>query len=344
MATLGGKWVGLGLGDSSDEVGKLRQFMQRKFRSYAGTLPDTRTRDGVPLFDEPMAQATLTMQRAYVAQGTLKPELANGYIGASTKVVMGYLAATPVDIRPMLFTVCGTGVPWWIGPDADCARAVENRYLWQPIGYPAAPTPMGPSIANGRAETINQFAIHRNQVITNGAALAGYSQGACVVSELWENDIKPPSGVLNWAKPYIRKAVTWGNPDREQGKVWPDFAPGQEVAPPDSSGVTGTLMRDTPDWWRNYAHKGDLYAAGGKGTPGDASSQDKTAIWQIIRGTKVFSGPDSLLAQFLEIAQSPLPGAIGAFKAMWDAGMFFGGGLTQHTSYNVGPAIDYLRS
>lgn len=344
MATLGGKWVGLGLGDVDPEVGKIRAFMRRKFASYAGNLPETVSPSGVPVFDEAMTAATLTMQRVYAAQGKLKPELVNGYIGASTKVAMGYLAATSIDIRPVLFTVCGTGVPWWVGPDADTARALGDRYLWQPIGYPAAPTPMGPSIANGRAETINQFNIHRNQVILNGAALAGYSQGACVTSEIWENDIKPAAGALNWAKPHIRKAVTWGNPDREQGKVWPDFAAGQEVAPANTSGVTGTLMVDTPDWWRNYAHKGDLYAAGGDGTPGSAASQDKTAIWQIIRGTKVFSGPDSLLAQFLEIAQQPIPGAIGAFKAMLDAGMFFGGGLTQHTSYNVQPAIDYLRS
>jgi hypothetical protein len=308
------------------------------YRSYAGTLADTE------LYDQQMVSVVYIMQGRLRDSGKLPANKVNGIIGASTKVAMGYLAATTVDIRPVLFTVCGTGVPWWIGPDADMARAVENQYLWQPIGYPAAPVPMGPSIAEGRGELVNQFTIHRVQVERNGAVLAGYSQGACVTSECWEGDIKPVGGALNWAKPYIRKAVTWGNPDREQGKVWPDFAAGQDVAPANSSGVTGTLMVNTPDWWRNYAHKGDLYAAGGTGSPGDASSQDKTAIWQIIRGTKVFSGPDSLLAQFLEIAQSPIPGAIGAFKAMWDAGAFFGGGLTQHTSYNVGPAIDYLRS
>jgi hypothetical protein len=341
MAIIGGKWVGLGLGDVDVEVGRIRDFMKRKFRSYAGNLPDTRNAAGVALFDEPMAQATLTMQRAYVNEGKLKPELANGYIGASTKVVMDYLAATTIDIRPVLFTVCGTGVPWWVGPDADCARAVESQYLWQPIGYPAAAVPMGPSIAAAIAELINQFNIHRAQVERNGAVLAGYSQGGCAVSEVWENHIKPDNGVLHWAKPFIRKAVTWGNPDREVGKVYDDFS-GVPVAPPNTGGVTGTLMKDTPDWWRNYAHKGDLYSAGNTGN--NAASQDKTAIWQIIRGTKVFSGPDSLLAQFLEIAQSPLSGAIGAFTAMFDAIGFFGSQTRDHTNYNIGPAIDYLKA
>jgi hypothetical protein len=341
VAYIAGKWVGLGLGDADAEVGRIRDFMRRKFRSYAGNLPDTRTPSGVPLFDAPMAEATLRMQRAYVAEGKLKPEFANGYIGATTKVVMGYLNAPSVDVRPMLFTVCGTSVPWWVGPDADTARAVEQQYKWQPIGYPAATVPMGPSIEAGKAELRNQFNIHRAQVERNGAAVGGYSQGGCVVSEVWEEDIKPNGGRLNWAKPFLRRAVTWGNPDREAGKVFDDFS-GVAVAPPNTSGVTGTLMRDTPNWWRNYAHKGDLYAAGWTGN--NAASQDKTAIWQLIRGTRVFSGPDSLLAQFLELAQQPLPGAIGAFTAMFSAIGFFGSGTRDHVNYNIGPAIDYLRT
>jgi hypothetical protein len=145
-----------------------------------------------------------------------------------------------------------------------------------------------------------------------------------------------------WAEPFLRKAVTWGNPSRELGKVYPDFAPGQSVAPRNTSGVAyvDDRMYDTPDLWRDYAHKGDLYAACEQGDSGE----DKTAIWRIVRGEQFFIGPDTLLEQFLEITTSPIPGAIGAFKAMLDAGMFFGGGLTQHTSYNIGPAIDYLRS
>ena len=341
MAYLAGKWVGLGLGDADPEVGKIRDFMKRKFKSYAGDLPNTVNSSGVPVFDGLMTTATLVMQQAYVRDGKLKAELANGYIGATTKVVMGYLPATTVDIRPVLFTVCGTGVPWWVGPDADTARAVANQYLWQPVGYPAAPFPMGKSITEGKEELVNQFNIHRKQVETNGFALAGYSQGAVVTSEVWMQEIV--NGGLNWALPHFKKAVTWGNPSRELGKVYPDFAGGQSVAPGNTSGVAypDDRMKNTPAAWRDYAHKGDLYAAVEQG---GAAAQDKTAIWRIVRGEKFFVGPDTLLEQFLEIAQQPIPGAIGAFKAMLDAGMFFGGGLTQHTSYNIQPAVDYLRS
>jgi hypothetical protein len=341
MATIGGKWVGLGLGDADPEVGRIRDFMRRKFVSYAGNLPSTINNAGIPLFDEPMTVATLTMQRAYAAQGKLDSSLVNGYIGASTKVVMGYLPATTIDIRPLLFTVCGTGVPWWVGPDADTARACP-QFLWQPIGYPANAVPMGPSIKAGHEELVNQFNIHREQVERCGANMAGYSQGAVITAEVWEQEIRDPAGRLHWALPFMRKAVAWGNPNREVGKVYPDFAPGETVAPPNTGGVTGTRMTDTPDWWRNYAHAGDLYGAGWTGD--NAASQDKIAIWHIIRDTNFFSGPDSLLSQFLEIAKSPLVGAIGAFTAMFDALRFFGQQTAPHTDYNIGPAIDYLRS
>ena len=334
---LAGKWVGLGLGDVSPEIRKIKDFMRRMYRSYAGALADTE------LYDDQMVSIVYVMQGKLRDSGKLPADKVNGIIGASTKVAMGYLKATTVDIRPVLFTVCGTGVPWWIGPDADLARAVENQYRWQPIGYPAAPFPMGPSINGGKAELRNQINLWRGQVERNGMALAGYSQGAVITSEVWEQDIEPVNGALHWAFPYVRKAVTWGNPSRELGKVYPDFAGGQAVAGPNTSGVAYPTdrMTNTPPWWRDYAHKGDLYATVEQN--GDAA-EDKVAIWRIIRGEKWFVGPDTLLEQFLEIAQQPIPGAIGAFRAMLDAGMFFGKGLTPHTSYAIGPAIDYLRA
>jgi hypothetical protein len=288
-----------------------------------------------------MTQAVFVMQGRLRDQGKLPAEKVNGLIGASTKVAMGYLRATTVDIRPMLFTVCGTGVPWWVGPDADTARAVENLYKWQPTGYPATPFPMGKSINAGKFELRRQLDIHRKQIETNGMALAGYSQGAVITSEVWEFDIKPQTGSHHWAKDHVKKAVTWGNPSRELGRAWPDNSP-EPIAPSNTSGVAhpNDRLKDTPPWWRDYAHRGDLYTTGSN----DAAGQDKTAIWRIIRGEKFFFGADTLLEQFLEVSVQPLPGAIGAFRAMFDAMTFFGKGLTPHTNYNIGPAIDYLRA
>ena len=336
---IAGAWVGWGPGDSHEEIRLLKDYMRHKF-SYAKTLADT------PVYDQAMVTAVAEMQARYntgfgkLATGKYTP----GILNYETKVVMGFVARPPkADARPMLFTVCGTGVPWWVGPDADTARAVEDRYRWQPVGYPAAPVPMGPSIAAGKTELIAQMEAHRAQVQRYGAALAGYSQGAIVVSEVWEQFIKPANGRLHWASEHLVKAVTWGNPCREQGKVHPDA--GAPPSPPSHQGVTGNLMADTPDWWRNYAHVGDLYSD----CPADESGENRTAIWQIIRNGNMFKGPDSLLRQVLEVSGLVTDGpaiseVTGMLKAMLDAIVFFGKGTGPHVNYSVAEAISYLRS
>ena len=337
---IGGQWVGFGLGDSHEEIRALKAFMRRKF-SYARGLADT------SLYDQEMVEVVADMQARYntgygqLATGKYIP----GILNYETKIVMGFIPRPPkIDVRPMLFSVCGTGVPWWVGPDADTARAVEDRFKWQPIGYRASAVPMGPSIAEGRAELVVQFGLHRAQVERNGAALAGYSQGALIISEVWENDIKPVGGVIHWAYPHIRKAVTWGNPSREKGKVWPDA--GGAPSARDRQGVTGTdLMVDTPDWWRNYAHAGDLYTD----SPDDESGENRTAIWQVIRNGSVLKGPDSLLRQVLELTgvvkdAHQISETIGIFKAMMDALVFFGKGTKPHLNYSTAEAVAYLRS
>ena len=336
---VGGQYIGVGLGDNTGEVRRLRAHMRTKF-SYAKNLADT------TLYDQKMVDAVVEMQRRYAAAGTLKPgKYTPGVINYATKVAMGFVKPPPPrDERPVLFSVCGTGVPWWIGPDADTARAVESRYRWQPIGYSARPIPMGPSIDEGKAELENQFNIHRDQVIRCGAALLGYSQGGIVVSEIFEEQVKPQGGRLNWALPHITRACTWGNPSREVGKVWPDI--GGKMSPLENGGVTGNLMVDTPSWWRNYAHAGDLYS---DVPAGDESGENRTAIWQLIRNGDVLSGPNSILRQFLELGgiskdADQVSEGIGMVKAMLDALVFFGSGTRPHVNYSTGEAIAYLMS
>ena len=334
---IAGAWVGLGLGDSSEEIRRLKAHMRKKF-SYCARLADT------TLFDQQMVDAVAEMQRRYNAAGQLKTgTYTAGIVNVETKMVCGFMPRPQVDTRPVLFTVCGTGVPWWIGPDADTARAVESKYVWQPIGYPAQAVPMGPSIQAGKDELYVQMNKHRDRIERNGAAFAGYSQGAIVVSETWEFDIKPDGGRLAWARPYLRKAVTWGNPSREKGKAWPDA--GARTAPSTHQGVTGKLMTDTPMWWRNYAHMGDLYTD----VPDDDSGENRTAIWQMIRDGDIINGPDSLLRQFLELGGVVQDGTqiaevTGMFKAMLDAATFFGQQTGPHINYTTGEAIAYLQS
>lgn len=334
---IAGQYVGLGLGDSSNEIRTIKAFMRRKF-SYAKALADT------GLYDAATTTAVATMQARYNASGKLATgKYTPGIINAETKYVMGYLQRPTSDTRPLLLTICGTGVPWWVGPDADIARAVESKYFWQPVGYPAQAFPMGTSIDAAKSE----FAVqanraepgfqHRQRIEKYGAVIVSYSQGAVVASELWENDIKPDSGALNWMKPHMLKACAFGNPNREIGKVWPDNG-GSPMASLTSGGVSDTKMVDTPTWWRNYAHTGDLYAAAEPGK----SQEDKNAIWQVVRNVDLFTGPNSLLAQVLELSTNPVPDTIAMFKAILDAGMFFAKQTGPHVNYGIQPAIDYL--
>lgn len=334
---IGGAWVGLGLGDSLPEVRDIKEFMRRKF-SYARNLSNT------SIYDQQMVDAVVEMQKRYAASGALKPgKYTPGVINYATKIAMGLIPPpAPVDTRPLLITCCGTGVPWFVGPDADVARAVEDRYKWQPIGYPAQAIPMGPSIQAGRDEVFNQMNIHRERIIKYGVVLAGYSQGALALSETWELEIKPPDGRLHWAFPFVRKAVMWGNPMRERGKAWPDA--GGATAASTSGGVTPQLMTDTPTWWRNYAHAGDLYT---DVEPGQ-SAENKTAVWQIIRNGDMMSGPNSILRQVLELGGgvdgTQIAELTGMVKAMLDALVFFGKQTQPHTSYTTGEAITYLKA
>jgi len=328
----GGAWIGLGLGDVSPEVGKIKDHLRRKF-SYARQLSQSN------LYDQHTADVVAEMQHRYQTAGMLNAEdYIAGVINLETKYVCGYLKRPPRrDDRPMLFTVCGTGVPWWVGPDADTARAVEDIYRWQPVGYRAAPFPMNPSAQEGRTELIHQMERHRDQIERGGAAMIGYSQGAIVTTETWMLDIAPTGGRLNWLRPHLHKAVTFGNPMREAGSVWAD--PGGEPVRTDSRGIADTLMAGTPHWWRDYAHAGDIYTdVRGEG------AEWMTAIYKAVMGTRILQGPDSLLAQLVELLQQPVREVMAMLDAILKAGMFFGAGTGPHTNYSPSGAVSYLRS
>lgn len=337
---IGGAYVGLGEGDISDEVDKIKDFVRRKWDRFDATVGDG------PVFTPELAAVIVELQAIYVHDGKLRADEVpvRGVINKRTKEAMGYLpVGPPPETRPILLTVCGTAVPWWVGPDADVARAVESKLRWRPVGYRAAAFPMGKSIDEGLAEAVRICEEERGAIEAFGIVLAGYSQGAYIVSLLWQKHINPTGGRLNWMKKHVRKAVLWGNPKRQVGKNHPD--PGAEMAADNTGGVDEELMTDTPDWWWEFSHAGDLYSA----ARDDESRENKVAIWKVIRGSKVFSGPDSLLMQVLEVLgikrdASQISEVVGIFRALLDAGMFFGKGLTPHTNYNVGPAIEYLRA
>ena len=97
-------------------------------------------------------------------------------------------------------------------------------------------------------------------------------------------------------------------------------------------------MVNTPRFWRNYAHAGDIYTD----VLGDAGEY-MTAIYKVVMGTRIFTGPDSLLSQLLiEIPERPVLEVVAMFRAIIAAGLFFANGTGPHVNYGIQPAIDYL--
>ena len=311
----------LKVGSNGPQVAAWQRAMLVRFSGYA------KEADGQPLRpDAYFGYSDRDVQLEY--QRRTQQDL-TGQVSDRDLAVLG---VAPLPAKPVLLTVCGTGVPWWQGPDADLARAVEHKYRWQPVGYRAAPFPMATSVKEARTELNRLIDLPENQ---GHLALAGYSQGAIVVAELWEYDVKPVGGRLHHRINDIKKAVCYGNPMREQGKMWPD---GQPMATTGSRGIADRLMVDTPDWWRNYAHAKDIYTD----VVGDAGEY-MTAIYKVIMGTRIFTGPDSLISQlFIELPERPVQEVFAMFKAIIGAGMFFAGGTGPHINYQVQPAVDYL--
>jgi hypothetical protein len=329
---IGGKWVGFGLGPPPDEDPKIVEFkkkLKKKF-SYAKQLDDS------AVYTEELALVVIEAQGRWSMPKT-------GIIDYQFQVKMRWIKPpSPPRPRGTLYTCQGT-LPStiWSGPPADTARMVEDLYYWQPIGGPYEAFPMNNSIDAEKSELRVQIS---KRPLGDPINLAGYSQGAIVLSEVFE-EMRNPSDSLHYRLPDVQRAVTWGNPSRElgvnNGNKFCGYPADYPDLGPDSRGImeNARRMSNTPDQWMDFAHKKDMYCD----TPNTDAGEDQTAICMIVMGNW-WGGPDSILAQIFEVVQRPMIESLAMFKAIVNAGMFFGGGIKPHVTYNVAPAIAFLRS
>lgn len=233
---VGGKWVGLGLGDISATVEELKQFLIAKF-SYASPLQASLDIGGTAAqrYDSTMVDVVLAMQARYGDNSTVNPNLTvNGIMGFSWQVRCGFVKPPKV----VLFTAQGTGVDMW---DADwpqpygialaIAQAIPNMVTVQPIGnYPASiiGPAMGQSADMGQTELKRMMGVGAGPgpVYPSGpCALFVYSQSAIFGSHWWRDDVLAPSGDLHHRQGDVLFVVTEGNPCRA-----PDTAHGNADA------------------------------------------------------------------------------------------------------------------
>jgi PE-PPE domain len=343
---IAGKYVGHGIGPSTDESGKIikgadqdpkypkwKDDLRQKF-SYAREFLKNDVSD---IFTEGLLNTTLEAQRRWNFPVT-------GIIDAKFQYKMKWATPPPRTTGPRgtLYTCQGT-VPsdmWW-GPQAEVARAVEDLYYWQPINGPYQAVPMNNSINVEKAELRNQIA---RRPVGDKISAYGYSQGGIVVSEVYQ-EMKNPSDPLHYRFNDWYRACTIGNPSRElgvaNGNKWCGFPSDYPDLGPNSRGIMEEKrrMKDTPDWWMDFAHKKDMYCD----TPNTEAGENQTAICMMIMGN-FLGGPDDILHQIYEMATNPIPGAMGLFQALFNAGLFFGGGIKPHVTYNVETQKMYFRS
>lgn len=326
IVRVAGLWVGLGLGDVSDEIRAIKAFMRRKY-SYAAGLADN------GLYDEQMVRTVADMQNRYKAAGRIGP-YTPGVINAETKYAMGFLPR-PVKPKPVMFTVEGHMSSMWVGPCAEVARFLEGEGVvrWQPVGYNTVALPFD----NASGVTELRRLLSDTTLLPPGTpwGMAIFSQGGIVGSSLWLSDIAPPDGRLHWRLKDWRGTLAFGNPYRQQGRVaeW-------IIDPPRAAtmGISNVRMTDTPQEWKEVARRGDLYT---ENEPGD-SGEMKTAIYMAVQNQWT-GDPDSLLNQLLELYQRPVPEFLAMVKAI-TSGVMFLGNMTPHGGYDLRPCIDFMRA
>lgn len=316
---IGGVWV-LGLGDSSEEIRKIKAFMRVKFHSYAGNLADT------PLYDQQMVTAVTEMQRRY----GIPPDQFTGTIGYNLKVKMGYLQRIP----PMLLTLNGAGVDMWTGYPADLARALPAGLVyWQPVGYDSAPAPEAPGIAGGTAEVVRLLTA-ADAHPTGAFMICAYSKGAIVASNVYDLLRDPNSAIGHRRKDFLG-AATWGNPRRQRNHTFPG---GILV---DGEGIVDPTLVNTEDKWWDFANGKEIPGAGGEDlytTMAGATDVEEIhvmrTIWHFV--FNVWDGFGDLATELLHFLGNPLTLSVGAVKALIAALTFFvGEHLQPHEDYHV---------
>lgn len=320
-------YVGLGLGDSSEEIRRIKAFMRQKF-SYASTLRDS------TLYDAQMVNAVAEMQKRYTAAGKLRAgRYSPGVINAETKYVMGFLVR-PSKPRPVLFTVEGHMSNMWVGPCAEVARILEAEGVcrWQPIGYNCTALPFDND--SGIRELRRLLADTSLLPTDCGWGLAIFSQGAIIGTEVFQA-LRQPSDALHYRLATWRATLAFGSPYRQRDVV-ADWVPDPPRA--GTEGISDIRLTDTPAMWKEVARTGDLYSENEQGDSGE----HKRAIYQAVQN-RWTGNPDTLLSQMVEIFQRPVPELLAMISAI-TSGILFVGNMSPHGGYDLRPCLNFMRA
>lgn len=253
-----------------------------------------------------------------------------------------------------LLTVNGTGVadPSGAGFPADLARALltqaEGMWNWQPVGYPAAAFPMGPSVRVGRAALCAQIRRHPGPV-----ALSGYSQGALIVGTVWRDDILAADGVLHHRLDDVAAIVNYGDPMRCPGVANGNAFAGQPLPRNINGFVSGGIAgpgnltpEQTPDFLLSFANDGDHYTCAPTGLdPWKKETElghQERIIFDAVQDATVAT-VSAIATAVAEMLDEPVERIVPRVRSIAGGAFFLGSGAGgPHARYDIAPAVRFL--
>lgn len=253
-----------------------------------------------------------------------------------------------------LFTVNGSAVPDPFGPgfSSDVARRLidveDGLWAWQPIGYPAAIYPMGPSVQAGRDELCTQIERYPGKIV-----LSGFSQGALVVDIVWRDDILDHGGILHHRKDDVVAIINYGDPMRCPGIANGNKLAGRRLPKKVNGYTTGGIAgpedltpEQTPDYLFSFANDGDLYACCPTGEdPWEHEvhvGHNERMIFDIVMKTTAGSVM-AIAKEVFEIIDKPVLEIVPLVQSILNGMNFFAHGMdAPHWKYDVAPAVRYL--
>lgn len=338
---INGQYVGLGVGDVSDEVAKITDFVIKRWDRFDAKL-SPHDRHYTVALQEVIAE----LQGIYASQGKLTDPYIPGVVNLATKYAMSYLSKEV--LLPLMFSVEGHMSDMWVGPVAWCGEVLraEGRALHFPTWYDRTSLPF--KNQTGVAELARR--VGSTVIFDEGMSapvkfpagtpwVAGaFSQGSMVWCDFYRQYLLPGKP-LHWRLKDLRAAIVCGNPDREKGVV-AEWIP--DPPEPDHEGIMGSgiplgNMVDTPWWWKEVARKGDMYTD----NTSDERGQNKTSIARIITQGSFSGGATGFLSRVKDLL-TPADDLIPVALSVWDA-LKFVSNMGPHGMYDMDPAVQFLR-
>lgn len=330
-----GQYVGLGEGDSSDEIVKIKAHLKKKFTPARNTLDDG------PLFTPAMTVEVRREQDVFVADGRLKAsERVPGVINLAMKYAMGYLSKEVM--LPLYFSTEGHMSDMWVGPVAwiGSVLAAEGRALHFPTSYNRTKLPFDNKsgvleLARRVGATVQDNGVKFPPGTPFG--MGSFSQGAMIQTEFYKQYLMPGKP-LNWRLKDLRFVISCGNPDREKGvcATWITDPPAA-----DHQGIMDDADRmvNTPWWWLEIARAGDAYT---DNQSSGERARNKTAIAKIITQNKWSGGPAGLLARLGDLITGPFDDLVPIALSLYDM-IRFASNMGVHGTYDLDPAVQFAR-